>query len=1248
MSPGPGAESAHRAPAPSSSQSAPGTQAEGEKGDDAAARLSGPNVTHGRTKDGHLQEASAEWLGIKPGATVKNNQLVQINLKINANNADGSATARPTRMSVQLKNGRFPDDVKQISGVTVSADGREATVDFGQVAGGTTKQLALDVQPNGENGTMLTAKVTPNVASKIELPGLRVSATHDVQVSTEPHESLHAMADSTPKHKMWFPFMMTVPVDGVPLGDKAEFDLVVRSDEADFFENLSVTRWDANGVPLPGVTVTKNAATKSFHVVLTGLKPPKPPALRLGPNGEKVTPDRLPVVKMVFYPELNNGARGAQRNKPYKYTMTIENLDVRTSANTAITTDSPGDNVRTFHGRHSRGTVQTDILRWTVPELLSEEENAGMRNRAGHGPFLHAQPGDKFLVQTTSFINHPLTPKNQSAFLQTTHFLTVDPGFTRFAGNKVGVRTLGGDTRFYDRNNLPSFIRWSTDPLPPHDGDLRTLNYTRGGSMPENATVIAWDNSREQYASATNVPDDPRGRSDQFFVPIEVLPDNITADFDGNVFQFSAFSVGDNSYHPISAGGDPRAYLPVPSKRYPNVTRRNTRVDAISAAPFSTESATSVDAKRLATGESATLVLTDASTSRHPNLAPYRNQPHTLESTVTLPATLRLEREGLPADAKVTQNEDGTTTLVYRRSTQTNERAETRVKVTALANGSVARIRHETRDVSEFVKRSFDWAYAESVYGLALAASNETLLSKTAVAPEMSFNGSNAWIIEEENKTSTQAGRVAVVDILPYAGDGNGTRYRGRVHYTEPVAASPGVKVYYSRQKPETISKDPADPKNLGPNLDTPGEGWVTDKPDGGYTAVMLVSEGQAPGARLTARIPFSTEGNLPEDRYANAAWSRSGVGGENTDLRMIRSATAISPKEAAKLQVHKKLVEGQQLRAGATVRYAIDVHNAGSTPAEDVLVRDPGGNGVEPGSVRFLEPPKGTHIAGDEWRVGVLGAGETKRILVEVRISDTAAGGRVGNVVTIENPRHPRPEGPETCVPNVDVLSDTDGCHVTDDEVPEPALLRIDKESAGQPGEDGLVPFRLTVKNASSREATNVVIKDYGGEGLDASSLVFESVPDGTRTEGPHWLIPSLRSGETRSVTVKLRRAADQGEKTSTVRNTATAWEKDPSTPDLRDPNEAKAKDPTRLCQVNNGIDADTDSCDTFAVDLTPPNGPDEKPAGVLPRLFGTGHAGQGRPEPSLLPLAGLAAAVGAVGALAGWTQRKRRNASR
>ncbi|MCB4207355.1 DUF11 domain-containing protein [Arthrobacter sp. UM1] len=1206
----------------------------------------------------HLQDAAGEWLGLAPGAVVANNQIVQINLKVNANSSDGSRRELPTSARVTLTNGVFPASTSAIPGVRVAEDRKTADVDFGRVPGGGARQLALDVMAYGDAGSELSAVVTPNVAAPIRLPALRVNAVSSAGLTLAGGGYHWGMAKGTRDESVDTHVGLSVPSNGAPLAPRMSFELSAEGPEGDEFELLRPDPADPvlftghgpfpHGLPArPAVKVVKDEKARVFRVTVDGLTPPEtekggPAGQAAGTGSEGV---RWLSAFRLRFKYANADRRAEKRDKEYEVRLTAKNVEFRTAAGDPVAETSHGNATTTHRGTSSPGTVGVQYLPLSVPELVPDERNAALTMRKGSG-WLEAQPGDQAIVVAKSGLNRHTTPQTAGQRTAVTMYLPIDTGYTRFAGDKIGVMRSGSPIAFYERRNLPPFIKWSTDPVTSYTADLSALRYTSGGAMPDNATVVALENPPEAYRSVTNPAPDPHLRVDNLYVPVEFTADRLNRDFDGRVLLPVGFQIGsgagaaraDGEFRRPSVTGV-TASLTAPVGRHPEVTGRTYTLDIVNLSPFHTASTVTSSKERLNAGESADIELGDGAVSRHPSLAPNRNDPHRLKGTAVFPATLEVDRSSLPQGAELRTAEDGTTSLSYEVQAKANTPAVTKVRVKAKTNGAVAHIRHTTQNVSAFVNQKLDSMSASSSLELPLAGVNATVLEKRPFAESMAFDGENAWVIEERNQTAGTADRVAVVDILPYNGDQNGTRFSGTALSTKPVTAGPGVRVLYTDADPATLERDPAAESNAGRSLDSPASHWKDDVPPSGYTGVLLLAEGQKSGSALTASIPFKAAGNLPGDRYDNTAWARSGTGGVNTELKMIRSAQAVSPKEAAVLQIHKRPAEGAQPRAGQEIAYEIVVRNGGTTPATDVSVTDHGGGGIDPASIRI----EGADAASPaRLEIGTLAAGETRTLQATALILPGHEGKEASNRVTVENPRHPAAPDPASCTPNLTAESDTDGCDVSTLPVPTAARLHIDKSVTASgphtPGHEA--EFTVRVRNSGQTSAENVTVTEHGGENLDPATIAWGAAPEGTTVTGERWLIPSLKAGETKEIRVRARTRVPNGAGTS---ETAARNRVSVDSPSVPRPN---GDDPaTRTCTPNADLDSDGDACDEESIPLAapalavtppspqatatgplPPNEPDEP----TPLLLSTGHAGAaGGAAPGGLIGAAVSAAV-------------------
>lgn len=252
-------------------------------------------------------------------------------------------------------------------------------------------------------------------------------------------------------------------------------------------------------------------------------------------------------------------------------------------------------------------------------------------------------------------------------------------------------------------------------------------------------------------------------------------------------------------------------------------------------------------------------------------------------------------------------------------------------------------------------------------------------------------------------------------------------------------------------------------------------------------------------------------------------------MGGANAiAANLVNAATA---KCDPALQIDKKLTtDAKDLAPGQEISYDVTVRGSGNLASQDVVVKDLGGDGIDPDSIVVDSVSKGAvdSADGSVWNVGQLEVGEQATAKVTAKVSSSwVAGDNVINDINVASQRYP--DGPTSGTPNATVLEDDDRF---DQEVTttNPADVKIDKATLRDQSvvaAGGKITFQLTVKNASDVTARNVVSKDIPGEHLTVDSI---SIPEGSQGEisGNDWNIGTLAPGQTVTAIVSATIADD------------------------------------------------------------------------------------------------------------------------
>ncbi len=233
------------------------------------------------------------------------------------------------------------------------------------------------------------------------------------------------------------------------------------------------------------------------------------------------------------------------------------------------------------------------------------------------------------------------------------------------------------------------------------------------------------------------------------------------------------------------------------------------------------------------------------------------------------------------------------------------------------------------------------------------SSSGYTEIGKTADQwfinnPDGSGDGEGAWTVNLRSVDPLPQSFTDTIDILPYNGDGRGTKFAGSYDVASVTAVS-GATVYYTTTDPEDLSDDPKVDSN-----GTPGSvadntvGWTTTKPEN-PTAIRVIGPALAPGATQSFKINIVTDGADPGDTWVNRAQARAG----HTQLVMRTSAPiTMGTKYSASLKKYIQDAKGDwhdandaadypEFKFGAGLNYRIVVTNTGQGTLTDVEVKD-------------------------------------------------------------------------------------------------------------------------------------------------------------------------------------------------------------------------------------------------------------------------------------------------------------------
>lgn len=296
---------------------------------------------------------------------------------------------------------------------------------------------------------------------------------------------------------------------------------------------------------------------------------------------------------------------------------------------------------------------------------------------------------------------------------------------------------------------------------------------------------------------------------------------------------------------------------------------------------------------------------------------------------------------------------------------------------------------------------------------------------------------------------------------------------------------------------------------------------------------------------------------------------------------------TTPTKEDPVDVQVDKTTFDNAVFKPGSTVSYRVTVHNNSKVDATNVVMDEDPQPGLTFQSMSLEKAntklgtvnARGT-IKGQKWVIGTMKPGETMTAVITVKVADNITETqKLTNDVYIGADKDPRPNKPGD--PNKTVTEDRDNFdRESDDPTPLTSTLKLDKIFDTKP--EDLIPgkpatFTIQVRNDGPDDDTHVVVDDVLASGLvkDSLKVIEGSVTHGT-LEGTKWNIGTLRKGEIATIRVTATVAEGLND-TDQITNTARVTsDNNPPTPD---------EDPQ--CQANNGLDEDTDGCDT--VTLTP-----------------------------------------------------------
>jgi len=233
------------------------------------------------------------------------------------------------------------------------------------------------------------------------------------------------------------------------------------------------------------------------------------------------------------------------------------------------------------------------------------------------------------------------------------------------------------------------------------------------------------------------------------------------------------------------------------------------------------------------------------------------------------------------------------------------------------------------------------------------------------------------------------------------------------------------------------------------------------------------------------------------------------------------------------------KVVDNNVPREGETVRFTLEVTNAGPAQSQNLILTDP-----MPAGLTFTSTENATQgtYNGTTWNIGSLSEGATARIDILATVNAGTNGQTITNLIT------------NVSQDETDSIAsdDLDEVLVIDRGVD----LQIDKTvNNPTPAEGETIEFTIALTNNGPITITNLLLDDPMPAGL---TFVGAQTPTAGTFTNPQWTIPSIAVGVTE--TIVLEATVDVGTANTTITNLITniAMDQDDETPANNDLEEA------------------------------------------------------------------------------------------
>lgn len=1080
-----------------------------------------------------FNELTMDWTGNTNQTSISNGGNAAVEVRINSNDTEGaSGVQENTTVNLTATNGVFrslpavclEDAVSPVS--AISADGKSLTCNVGKVEYGTAKFIEAGLRASGNNGDEVNVTASMDGVEPVSNNPIPIRASAGIEVVANGTTN-RSYNKSTPaaitRHQMG----IAIPTGGELLQGPVEIEFqIIDQVGKSAIENLEITGCKTGGNP------TGNSGGS-----------PNVPSMNVGDCVlERIAPDR---VKMTLTNYLDNfsgptvaangedvptdlsflGAYTMEFSTPepfsaggrYGYDLVVDKISATTTSGARITADTNLENNRS-------SAILIDVGRWASNWDRTSRpayEALGIPNDlAGQGSTYDANgqllPGEIGYTIAGQGTYNEIPSENIEAGTTDGFCTVIDNRYVTYKGAIMESQLVGvTDNSFIDWDYLvgtssDAFIENTTEGngcatgnwVDNKPADASTIMGVKATYDPK--ALVAWAEQNEglSHRSAENM-----------LVAWEVKS---TTPHQQPLWMSSGI-YGEGSWGTEWQYGnmDGTGFHDVPNApdQY-GMSRTQAGIDAVYAINVKATSGTFIEPTETGLKEPFNVEVKGSLTAGNSTVV----DSGKMRVQTVLPSNkVQLVEGSFDVEpVSVVVNDNGSTTITWEHDVRMNQEYTYNFDVQLVEGARVHNINSTTTNISDTTTGgSADVATSRD--SIRVLSDGATYIEKQAGAEQFAVDSANSWTITLQNRDSVTQETTDIIDVLPYNGDGRGTKMNGTANIGDVTSTHEGT-VYYTSADPSTLNSDPDHASNGG--FGEPSDLWTTEKPST-VTGIRVIGKALGFGETQIVEIPYTTSGAQENDVLSNIAQGRA----THTELRMIKAdTTSVLPSA---LQINKEFVDqGSELLPGGKLVYDLTVRNSGEGAASRVIVKDKGGKNILPGSIAPVNLPDGDTFNAETatWAIaGLIQPGETRTLRVEATIVDDPDGTTIVNSATVENPTNPPGE---ECIPNETVEADTDQCDVVEIDVNN--LLKIDKKldtAAGDIVPEGEVEYTITGMNAGTSTADAVKITDVPVEGLVEDSIVISNPSKGEIVEGV-WNVGSLEPGEkvTANVTGKLQ----------------------------------------------------------------------------------------------------------------------------